>query len=145
MELLENNNKEKLKKVIVKTMTVKRSVNDVFNFFNDPKNMESGGVLKFIDVVKDNKDNNIKWWIFDHNIVGRSKIKHIAVRAYGILDHVFIGGGLTWNVFVRVIPNNSNGSTVTWTFIKPDNITDSQFEEQLKGFDLEIESWSVVL
>jgi hypothetical protein len=59
MELLENNN-GKLKKVIVKTMTVKRSVNDVFNFFNDPKNMELGGALKFIDVVKDNKDNKIK-------------------------------------------------------------------------------------
>ena len=144
MELLENNN-GKLKKVIVKTMTVKRSVNEVFNFFNDPKNMELGWALKFIDVVKDNKDNNIKWWIFDHSLAGRSKIKHIAVREYGILDHVFIGGGLTWNVFVRVIPNNGNGSTVTWTFIKPDNITDSQFEEQLKGFDLEIESWSVVL
>ncbi|HSF50817.1 MAG TPA: hypothetical protein VLA74_08670 [Nitrososphaeraceae archaeon] len=41
MELLENNN-GKLKKVIVKTMTVKRSVNEVFNFFNDPKNMELG-------------------------------------------------------------------------------------------------------
>ena len=107
--------------------------------------MELGGALKFIDIIHDDKDNNIKWWIFDHIIAGRSKIKHIAVREYGILDHVFIGGGLTWDVFVRVITNNDQGSTITWTFIKPDNITDTQFEEQLKGFDREIESWSNVL
>ena len=48
-------------------------------------------------------------------------------------------------MFVRVITNNDQGSTITWTFIKPDNITDTQFEEQLKGFDREIESWSNVL
>jgi hypothetical protein len=144
MELLKND-KEKLKKVIVKIMTVNRRVDHVFDFFNNPKNMELGGALKFIDIIHDDKDNNIEWWIFDHSIAGRSKIKHIAVREYGILDHVFIGGGLTWDVFVRVIPNNDNGSTITWTFIKPDNITDTQFEEQLKGFDREIESWSNVL
>ena len=144
MELLKND-KEKLKKVIIKIMTVSRSVNDVFDFFNNPKNMELGGALKFIDIIHDDKDNDIEWWIFDHSIAGRSKIKHIAVREYGILDHVFIGGGLTWDVFVRVIPNNDHGSTITWTFIKPDNITDTQFEEQLKGFDREIESWSNVL
>jgi hypothetical protein len=144
MELLKND-KEKLKKVIVKIMTVSRSVDNVFDFFNNPKNMELGGALKFIDIIHDDKDNNIEWWIFDHSIAGRSKIKHIAVREYGILDHVFIGGGLTWDVFVRVIPNNNHGSTITWTFIKPDNITDTQFEEQLKGFDREIESWSNIL
>lgn len=144
MELLKND-KEKLKKVIVKIMTVNRSVDNVFDFFNNPKNMELGGAFKFINVILDDKDNKIEWWVFDHSIAGRSKIKHIAVREYGILDHVFIGGGFTWEVFVRVIPNNDHGSTITWTFIKPDNITDTLFEEQLKGFDREIESWSNVL
>ena len=47
MELLKND-KEKLKKVIIKIMTVSRSVDDVFDFFNNPKNMELGGALKLL-------------------------------------------------------------------------------------------------
>ena len=45
---------------------------------------------------------------------------------------------------VRVIPNG-NGSTITWTFIKPDGLRDEQFKEQLKNFDLEIEGWRKAL
>jgi hypothetical protein len=34
------------------------------------------------------------WWTFDHRIAARSKLKHKSVPEFGILDHVFIGGGL---------------------------------------------------
>jgi hypothetical protein len=62
------------------------------------------------------------------------------VSEFGILDHEFIGGGLKWKVYVRVVPNNG-GSTTTWTFMRPDGFTDEQFQEQLKGFDVEINNW----
>jgi hypothetical protein len=39
-----------------------------------------------------------------------------------------------------VIPNG-NGSTITWTFIKPDGLRHEQFKEQLQNFDLEIDAW----
>ena len=65
-------------------------------------------------------------------------MKHKSVPEFGILDHVFIGGGLEWHVFVRIIPNE-DGSTVTWTFIKPDGL--EQFERQLQNFDNEISNW----
>jgi hypothetical protein len=55
----------------------------------------------------------------------------------GILDHTFVGGGLEWNVYMRVVPNEE-GSTTTWTFMRPDGLTDDQFQEQLKGFDVEV-------
>jgi hypothetical protein len=45
---------------------------------------------------------------------------------------------------VRVIPNG-NGSTITWTFTKPNGLSDDQFKEQLKNFDLEIERWRKAL
>jgi hypothetical protein len=62
------------------------------------------------------------------------------VPQFGILDHEFVGGGLEWKVYVRVVPNEK-GSTTTWTFMRPDGLTDDQFLEQLKGFDIEVNNW----
>jgi len=47
-----------------------------------------------------------------------------------------VGGGLTWNVYVRTVPNKE-GSTTTWAFVKPDGLTDTLFEEQMINFDTE--------
>ena len=126
------------KKVIVKVMTVKNNVHQVFDFFSNPKNMELGGALELIE------DNDDGWWIFNHNIAGRSKMKHISIPQYGILDHTFIGGGLEWNVYVRIIPNEQ-GSTTTWTFLNPDGMYENLFEKQLEMFDIEIEKWKNAL
>lgn len=62
------------------------------------------------------------------------------VPEFRILDHEFVGGGLEWKLYVRVVPNEE-GSTTTWTFMRPDGLTDEQFQEQLKGFDVEINNW----
>lgn len=121
------------RKVIVKTMTVSRNVRDVFDFFSDPKSMEIGGAAKSVKRESDG------WWTFDH-VSGKAKMKHFPARQAGVLDHVFVGAGLEWHVYVRIIPNQE-GSTVAWTFVRPDNLTDEQFESQLKMFDKEIELW----
>lgn len=74
------------KKVIVKVMTVKNNVQHVFDFFSKSKKYGNRGALK---LVSDNEDG---WWIFNHDISDRSKMKHISIPQYGILDHVFIRG-----------------------------------------------------
>jgi hypothetical protein len=122
------------RQVIVKVLTVNKPVNQVFNFFSDVKNEEIGGAIK--SVTKGNDD----WWEFDHTVAGKGRMKISPVSEFGILDHEFIGGGLKWKVYVRVVPNNW-GSTTTWTFMRPDGLTDEQFQEQLKGFDVEINNW----
>jgi hypothetical protein len=66
-------------------------------------------------------------------------MKYTANQEFKILDHTFQSAGLEWNVYVRVLPNG-NGSTITWTFIKPDGLSDEQFKEQLKSFDSEIDA-----
>ena len=66
------------------------------------------------------------------------------MQELGIIDHVFAGIGLIWQVYVRIVPNH-HGSTVTWTFVKPDGLNDKQFEEQLTVFDIEIEGWKKAL
>ena len=122
------------RKVIVKTMTVSRSTDTVFDFFENLKNVESGGVFKDITRGEDG------WWKFN-TPTGEAKLKiERAVRELGILDHVFVGNGLVWQVYVRIVPNQ-HGSTTSWTFIRPDGLNDKQFEEQLAVFDIEIEGW----
>ena len=126
-------------KIAVKTMTVNRSVDDVFDFFKDPKCMEIGGVVK--SIAKDGDGS----WTFDHVVAGKAKMKHAPIRDAGVLDHVFTGGGLEWKVYVRMIPNYG-GTTVVWTFVRPDGLSDEQFEGQINGgFDREIALWKEAL
>ena len=130
--------KKNTKKVIVKTMTVENSVKEVLDFFSVGKNLEFGGAIK--SLIKNDK----RVWTFEHNIAGKSMMKNFFIPEYGILDHIFIGGGLEWHVYIRVIPNEQ-GSTTTWTFIRPDGLNDNQFEGQLENFEIEITKWKKVL
>ena len=136
--MLENKIERVPRKVIVKTLTTSKSVDEVFDFFANMKNMELGGAIQSMERIDDG------WWIFDHPVSGRSRMKHTLSREFGIIDHVFIGGGLEWKVFVRVVPNKS-GSTISWTFMRPDSLSDAQFENQLKMFDVEVDHWRTAL
>ena len=126
------------RKVIVKTMTVNRSTDTVFEFFKNIKNMKNGGILKDITKGEDG------WWKF-RTPAGEAKLKLGRVRQeLGVIDHVFVGNGLVWQVYVRIVPNQ-DGSTASWTFIRPDGLDDKHFEEQLAAFDIEIEGWKKAL
>jgi hypothetical protein len=126
------------RKVVVKVMVAKSSVAKVFDFFENVKNMETGGALKSMS-----KDEN-EWWTCD-SPVGKAKIKisHNNIEL-GILDHIFVASGIEWNVYVRIVPNQ-NGSTTTWIFTKPDGLDEEEFEAQLNGFDSEITGWKSTL
>src|SRR5215831_6376519 len=102
--------------IIIQAITVKQKEEIVHNFFDNMKYMEMGCAIRPGSLTKGNDG----WWTFYHNIAG-SRMKHISDPKFGILDHVFIGGGLEWHVFVRIIPNE-DGSTVTWTFIKAEDM-----------------------
>jgi hypothetical protein len=81
--------------VVVKFLTTHRSTQETFDFFNNVKNMELGGA---IHSVQKNPDG---WYTFDHIIAGKSKMKHTANQEFKILDHIFQGAGLEWNVHIR--------------------------------------------
>jgi hypothetical protein len=118
---------------IVKTMTCNRTPDDVFDFFQNVKNWESGGIITSVTKVDTDR------WTCS-TPAGKAKIKCIPDKESLILDHTFIAGDVTWNVYVRILANKK-GSTTVWTFLKPDSLTSKQFKEQLKGFDLEIDGW----
>jgi len=119
--------------VIVKTMITPKDVKTTFNFFTNLKNWESGGALR--NIRKDKDD----YWLCDSSF-GEAKIRLRSNEKFGILDHDFISSGGEWTVFSRVVPNES-GSTVSWLFIRPETITQEQFEGQLQNFDNEIKGW----
>lgn len=126
------------RKILVKAMTVNRSPDDVFDFFEDVKNWEKGGALKSMTKTND------EWWTFQ-TPTGDGKLKLNANKELRTLDHDFIADGLDWDVHVRVIPNGS-ASTMTWTFICPEKMTEEQFVEQLKNnFEKEMRNWKKVL
>jgi hypothetical protein len=78
----ENKSKRMPRKVIVKTLTTTKSVDEVFDFFASMKNMELGGAIRSIEKIDDG------WWIFDHSVLGKSRMKHTLPRArfsYGSL------------------------------------------------------------
>jgi len=119
--------------VIVKTMVVDKKTSDVFAFFSNIKNWETGGALKNI------KKENDGFWQADSPF-GSAKIRLRNDKEHGIMDHDFIGGGGEWTVFCRIMPNE-RGSTISWTFIRPETLSMEQFENQLMNFDKEIEGW----
>jgi len=123
--------------VIIKTMVTTKDTKVTFKFFTNLKNWESGGALK--NIQKDKYD----WWICNSPF-GEAKIRLRSNEKFGILDHDFIGGGGEWTISCRVTPNES-GSTITWLFIRPEPMTQKQFEEQLKNFDNEIIGWKKAL
>ena len=134
----EENDSSASRKVIVKTITVSRSTDIVLEFFKNGNNMETGGILKDITKGEDG------WWKFN-TPAGEAKLKINRVeQELGIIDHVFVSGRLLWLVYVRIAPNQQ-GSTASWTFIRPDGLNDKQFEEQLAAFDIEIEGWKKAL
>ena len=126
------------RKAVVKVMITESDVTKVFDFFENVKNMETGGALKFV-----RKEEN-GWWTCD-SPVGKAKIKITHNnRELGVLDHVFVANGIEWKVHVRIVPNH-NGSTTIWILTRPDELSEEEFEAQLKGFDSEIAGWKSAL
>jgi hypothetical protein len=115
--------------VIVKSLSTHKGVQETFDFFNNIKNMELGGAIHSV------QKNSNGWYTFDHITAGKSRMKHTANQEFKILDHIFQGAGLEWTVYVRVLPNG-NGSTITWTFIKPDGLVTSNLRNNWKASTL---------
>ena len=121
------------REVIVKTMVVDRESSTVFEFFINPKNWESGGSIKNVQLGDDG------WWDVETPL-GPAKIKFHSNKQLGIFDHDFSSGGAQWTVYCRIMPNE-RGSTVSFTFIRPEPMTFEHFEGQLKNFNKEMQAW----
>ena len=101
------------------TFTVKRKTGDAFDaILNSPPKIMPG--------AKKSEDG---WWSFLTSR-GQAKLKFSENRSLGILDHMFVDQESEWNVPMRVV-SSGDESEVIITLIKPDQITDDQFNQRM--------------
>lgn len=101
------------------SITVNRKTGDTFDaILNSPPKM-----------MPDAKLTSDGWWSFS-TTRGNAKLKFKENRSLGILDHMFIDQDSKWNVPMRVV-SNGNESEVIITLIKPEELSDEQFNERM--------------
>jgi len=69
------------------------------------------------------------WWKFT-TPRGTARLKFNENKQLGILDYMYIDDESKWDVPMRVIPSGDE-SEIIITLIKPENITDEQFNQRM--------------
>ena len=80
-------------------------------------------------IMPDAKMTSDGWWSFS-TPRGNAKLKFNENKSLGILDHMFIDKESKWNVPMRIV-SSGDESEVIITLIKPDELTDEQFNERM--------------
>ncbi|MBP0133694.1 MAG: hypothetical protein ITD40_01850 [Nitrosarchaeum sp.] len=80
-------------------------------------------------MMPDAKMTSDGWWSFS-TPRGNAKLKFNENKSLGILDHMFIDKESKWDVPMRIVSSNDE-SEVIITLIKPDELTDEQFNERM--------------
>ena len=101
------------------SIRVNRKTGDTFDaILNSPPKM-----------MPDAKMTSDGWWYFS-TPRGNAKLKFNENKSLGILDHMFIDKESKWDVPMRIVPSGDE-SEVIITLIKPDELTDEQFNERM--------------
>lgn len=101
------------------TMTVNKKTGEVFDaILNVPGKL-----------MPDAKKTQDGWWSFTAS-TGPARLKFKENKQLGILDHVFVDTEAKWDVPMRVVPSGETSEVIV-TLIKPENLTDRQFDERM--------------
>lgn len=101
------------------SFTVKRQTGEAFDaILNAPAQM-----------MPDAEKTPDGWWKFT-GPRGPAKLKFNENKPLGILDHMYVDQESKWNVPMRVV-SSGDESEIIITLIKPDEITDEQFNERM--------------
>lgn len=105
------------------TMTVNKKTGEVFDaILNVPPK-----------IMPDAKKNDDGWWSFTASR-GPARLKFNENKQLGILDHVFIDPEAKWEVPMRVVPSGETSEVIV-TLVKPENLTERQFDERIKEIE----------
>ena len=80
--------------------------------------------------MPDAKQNGDGSWSFSTQR-GNANLKFKHNKNFGILDHMYKDEESLWNVPMRVVPSGDESEIIV-TIVKPDTLTDDQFEERMK-------------
>ena len=109
---------------MIRTRTISMEVNKIVGDTFDSI------LALFPKVVPDAKINSDGWWSFI-GPYGKSKVKFHQNKSLGILDHQYVDEESSWNIPMRIIPNG-DFSEVIIILKKPEELTDTQFDERVK-------------
>lgn len=106
------------------TMSVSRKTGEVFDaILNSPSQM-----------IPDAQKNQDGSWSFS-TPRGNANLTFKENRSFGILDHLYIDGEAKWEVPMRVVPSGDESEVIV-TIVKPESITDEQFDERMAEIEL---------
>ena len=115
------------------TMSVSRKTGDVFDaILNSPPKM-----------MPDAKQNDDGSWSFSTQR-GNATLKFMANKTFGILDHLYVDDESSWEVPMRVV-SNGDESEVIITLLKPEVLTDEQFDERMKELGILFENLKKII
>lgn len=80
-------------------------------------------------MMSDAKLTSDGWWSFSTSR-GNARLKFKANKSLGILDHMFIDEESKWDVPMRIV-SCGDESEIIITLVKPDELTDEQFNERM--------------
>ena len=100
-------------------------------------------VKLFPKMIPDTKINSGEWWpLIDPD--RKSKMKYQFNRPLGILDYRFSDDVSSWNIPMYVVPNG-DFSEVIVVLTKPEQLTDSQFNERVEKINKLVLSMKILL
>lgn len=115
------------------TILVSRKTGDVFDaILNSPPKM-----------MPDAKQNEDDSWSFS-TPRGNANLKFKHNKTFGILDQMYVDDEATWEAPMRVI-SNGDESEVIITIVKPDVLTDKQFDERMKELEILFENLKKII
>jgi len=115
------------------TMSVSRKTGDVFDaILNSPPKM-----------MPDAKQNDDGSWSFSTQR-GNATLKFMENKTFGILDHLYVDDESSWEVPMRVV-SNGDESEVIITLLKPEVLTDEQFDERMKELGILFENLKKII
>jgi hypothetical protein len=130
---------KKVAKAITKTMDLTADPKAVYEFLANPLNWPQFAIVN----LKSIKAGPNGWYeIVSKN--GPGQLKMLSNKELGILDHIWKDAQATWNVYMRVVPNNE-GSSIMTTFFQPPQIDAEQFSKSMQEMDLEFSKLKTIL
>jgi len=94
-------------------------------------------------MMPDAKMSSDGWWSFS-TPRGNARLKFKENRSLGILDHVFIDQDSKWDVPMRIV-SSGDVSEMVITLIKPDELTDEQFDNRMMEIEQVFETMKKII
>ncbi|WP_410575701.1 hypothetical protein [Amycolatopsis sp. cmx-4-61] len=125
---------------VTKTVSIQRSVAEVFAFLVNPANWPAWAVVN-VKAIEPTDDPD--WWLMT-TPHGPARLRIRGNAELGLLDHDYVEDQAAWQVPARVVPN-ATGAEFMMTFFQPPAFTDAFFDEQIALLDTELATLKRIL